>query len=323
MTVDMDAIRKDYERQKQEKAEREAARASAGSKNYWKKKEGLNTLRIVPIDAGNGKWYKQHQEAWVNKRPICPPSSVDPEAFDPYIEYLNTLRAVEGEQGKRAYNAARPTASVTFFAIDRDEEDKGPKKVTLNQSHFDQITELMFDFKFGNIADPVDGFDLIIKWTKQKKDGSGKIIVKGETKISAAPRPTPLASPEVVQDWMSKDLFKAYRVGVPSEPEYITAVIEGTLDAYFAKKKAERENAGPSEPAEEAPPVAPQTSSVASEAADVANELDDLAPKFFARVGGVDDLEPKTLTVIRAKYGQDVEVRGVDQTNWTPMKDLL
>lgn len=334
-TVDRDALRQEYEEHKKKEAEDRAKRDAYDNapakveKRYWKPTTGKDangniipqkhTLRIVPIPGNGGKWYKDYHEAWVNKKPICPPSTVDPEASDPFVPYLAALRAVEGDAGKQAYMSARAKHVAVCFVVDRENEDLGVQKWTLKWREFMQIQSIMYDAEAGEIYNVNDGRDLIVMYTRG--DMSGAI------NISAAFKTSPLGDEDATAEWTALDLWGSYRVGEPSDPEYITAVIEGTVNEFFEQKKAEwaakkaaEENSTP----EEAAPVDAPTHSTQEAAEAAVDALEAFAPKFFVKSpkDGSTLPEPVTLASARADYGPDVEVQDMDMSGWKKLGEV-
>lgn len=215
-------------------------RLNTGNKvQYVKLTPGKYTFRILPPPEGMPlPWleYKQVSNVGPNNRVVTPPHQYDPSIPNVIAEEVARLEALGDEASLEQAKGLREKTTYAMFVIERGHEGKGPQLWTASQK---DIQDLLVYFANpdagGDISHPEQGRDLFITVTPDpKKMFRGKPVMNKKFGLKMVV--TPLGNPE----WISENLFEKYRIGRPSDIDYIRAALAGTDKEWVEQRKAER-----------------------------------------------------------------------------------
>ncbi len=233
-------------------------------------KPGLNVIRIIPAKLPREDFWVELLKSFSigpNNKTVTRPDQFGlPDAVADEIERLNSL---EDEASKARASKMRAKKRAVMMVIDRNEEEKGAQVWETNVAMvLRDILGICADASYGDITDPETGVDLKINYTP----GDQKKGIFPKWQILPERHSTPLGHPEVLES----DLFEDFKIETPSEPDYIKACLDGTVDAYLAAKRAERaeesvESSAPGAPAPtpSAAPAGPEDEAVEAELAKI------------------------------------------------------
>ena len=192
----------------------------------WRPQEGeTSTVRLISFPDNDGQPFA---ERWfyygigANRGLLTPHQFGDP---DPFQELINKLR---DDGSKESYELAKklyPKMRSYAYVVVRGEEDKGPRIWSFGKTVYQDLLNIMLDEDFGDITDPLEGFDIKVECTKQP----GRKWAN--TSVRARPRSTPLSEDKSqIKQWMDNlpsldDMFtcKSY--------EELEKIINEWLDA--------------------------------------------------------------------------------------------
>lgn len=244
--VDMDLVRETHE----------ALRYGA---DYLKLKPGKNTLRILPPWGNKKAFWVEYDQCWgvgPNKKKVVLHSE-ESDPNHPMVAYLEALKASEDEASKKRYEANRRKARVAMFAVRREDEGaQKPKLFDTNRRVFKKILTIMLDPDYGDISDPEKGVDIVIHYTpKEENKETGGQFPGWE--VQPRRHSTPLGTPPQVKAWLEEDLFERYRVGKPSDPDYVRAVLAGEEQEWIAARRAAGQQVDAHDDSDDNTPPAP------------------------------------------------------------------
>lgn len=259
MAIDLEAVAEEY---RALKAEAEKQERGAWYYPKFKPQEGSNVIRILPPFPDREKrvsWITRMVSYSVgpNKRMIVPPSQFDENREDPLRDHIQQLQLSGDEASKKRASKIRPKKRVFMWVIVRsvngsptdengeNHEAKGPQLWSTSPTVLTKIQTMLMNPDIGDITDPENGFDLLLTYTPGEKSANG--FAKSDLQL--LPKQKPLGDPE----WYAEDLFIKYKIGEPSEVDYIRAVLEGKEEAYNEQRKQARQAEKDSEPAPPAP----------------------------------------------------------------------
>lgn len=234
-------------RQKQAELEREG---NFGDKaEFWKPKEGENTIRIVPAYGDREDFYMEYKVCWKvgpNKKKIIPRTANGLPGPDPLQEYTDELARKTDEASLKELQRISPKTEFAMFIIDRQDEAKGPQAWTPSITPFRDVLRIMADPDYKDITsvyptadeEATGARDLKVTYTPGTKTKNGF----AEYHIQARAKGTPLGTEEQIREWTGVDLFEKYRVGEPHEAAYVNAVLQGKEQEYINARKANRDD---------------------------------------------------------------------------------
>lgn len=163
----------------------------------WKPKPGRNVIRILP---GVGKmedffWQDvgSHYPPGSNRGFMCPDFTIGEKC--PICEFVNALFSAGDEASKGLAGKLKKRKQFWMNVIDREDEDRGVQIYKPGPTVFQALAALVNDPDYGEIYDPDNGQDVIIK-----RAGTG---IETEYQVMVRPKQTPLHSNETVaQGWL-------------------------------------------------------------------------------------------------------------------------
>lgn len=201
---------------------------------YFKKKKGRNTLRFLPPSGDRDVFHKVSVVSFgVGSRSTRIIHPTDPNAENPMEEYLKELQA-SGSQADidRAHNMRGKTQFLAMV-IDRANEEVGPQVFAMTPRLWNSVRAIALDAEYGDISDPVTGCDIHFHYTPGNETANGF----AETSVMPARNSSPLGQ----EEWATTDYFALGRVGEPTEPDYVRAVLADRVAEFVAEKKATRD----------------------------------------------------------------------------------
>lgn len=248
-----------------EEAKREAEESKKGGGEgrfseieYLKFEVGENRFRILPV-VGERKvpWVKgkvAHNLGSNGKRMVRP-------KFDdlcPLKKYLDDLYSKGDAVSKERADASWPKNRVWMWVVPRAPHPQAGKRCLYecDIKTWPDIAGIFADPEYGYIADPTNGRDIKIIYTPADASHGRPFPIR---EVRTAASNTPLGTAEEIAAWTAKDWFDEYEIGVPMDPGYIKAVVEGKEEEWKAAKKAENDakkaaSGGQGEPDAFAPP---------------------------------------------------------------------
>lgn len=208
---------------------------------YLKLGQGKHALRILPPPPGMKlPWleYKRCSDVGPNKKFVVPPNQFDPSEPDVIGEEIARLEALGDEASLKRAKEMRPRTTWAIFVIDRAHEGMGPQLWSATQTHIQALlTFIANPDAGGDITDPEEGRDVIIdiQPNAEGKTFRGKVVM--EWKFAVKLKATPLGNPA----WLSENLFEKWKIGRPSDTDYIRACIAGTEKDFVEQRKQERD----------------------------------------------------------------------------------
>jgi hypothetical protein len=235
---------------------------SGGKVPYLKLGVGKHALRILPPPEGMPlPWmeYKRCTNVGPGNKFVVPPHQFDPSQPDPIGEEIARLEALGDTASLQRAKDMKPKTVFAMFVIERGHEGKGPQLWTATPKQVqDLLTFIANPEAGGDITDPETGVDLLVTISP---DQSGKLF-KGkpvnEWRFALKRNSSRIDNPA----WLSENLFEKWKVGRPSDVEYIRACLAGTdqqwLDERKAQRAKERAETAEDTPAEGASPSLPK-----------------------------------------------------------------
>lgn len=225
-------------------ANEEKQRISYEKIKYVKLGPGKHVLRILPPPAGMNLPWKKYivaRDVGPNKCRVVPPHQYDPSLPNPLDDEIERLKGLGDEASLQRAKDMRPKTEYAMWVIKRGEERLGPQLWTATKTQVNQILAWRCDPENGDITDPEKGLDIKIEGAPAQNGKKGT-----EYTYSLSRKESPLGN----DDWLETNYFEKFKVGRPSDVEYIEAAIAGTEKEYLARKRVEREaqrNTGPQE----------------------------------------------------------------------------
>lgn len=164
----------------------------------WRPPENEETtIRIIAFPNNEGQPFK---ERWFYYGIGNNPGLLAPYQFgkpDPIQELITKLRSDESKESyelaKKLYPKMRSYAAV----IVRGEEDKGVRLWNFGKTVYQDLLKVMLDSDYGDITDPVAGYDIKVSSTKTP----GRDFA--ETSVRPRNKPTPLSSDKAqAKEWI-------------------------------------------------------------------------------------------------------------------------
>ena len=228
----------------------------------WTPNRGRNQIRIIPAFSDGGDFFKEYQAAFKvgpNQKMVVPRAQYG-LGDTPFQTYYDALVASDDPAKQEEASRIKPGVQVIVFVIDRADEAKGPQIWYATERQMRDVMKYVVDPRYGDITTAVpnqDGRgarDLIIDFTP--KGQSGNRYAKYEILPDAGP--SNLGTDEQTAEWLAVDLFEKYKVGRPSDAEYIEAVLNGTDGEFVAAQRSGEAdgNPRPQHPVS-SPPLAP------------------------------------------------------------------
>lgn len=200
----------------------EANRLQAKEKpNYYKFKNGRNTVRIVPPSKGQRSPFKEIFQHFVPtpsgiRAFVCPRRMGGGECL--VCEKANEMNNIPGQEEQARNLFAKRKFIVNV--IDRDDEDKGPQVMSIGKTVYEGLMKLAADpVDGGDFTHPVDGYDVIIE-----RSGSG---FNTTYTVRASRSNSPLhAEEEVMKAWFDAK-YDLEVLGTPMESDKISGYLKG------------------------------------------------------------------------------------------------
>lgn len=201
--------------------------AEIGSGDFFKPKEGKNTVRILPPWSKEGVWYKEtvmhygfKTEGGKEKGFACL------KMFDkdcPICDKVESLKQ-EGAEGKELADRIRPR--MKYYANVLDYKTGKVMIWGFSAKTLGTLLSYSADQDYGDISHPEKGFDVIIERT-----GTGK----NDTRYDIRCRPKPSALPDDI-DWAEQ--MNDLDTEVAEEPD--EDKLEEALERFGGETKEER-----------------------------------------------------------------------------------
>lgn len=239
----------DINRIKQRLAEMESSQQgrerTANSELFWKPAPGKNVVRILPYKYRPEFPFLEllfHYE--VAGHTLISPTSVDPTAPDPIIEFAAKLRTTRDKEDFKISNKISPKLRIYVPIIVRGEEEKGVKFWGHGQKVYTELLKTIDDPDYADISDIKTGRDITIEYEAPTEKNK-----YGDTTIRVKPNTSPLLS----KDAMDTDEGRACIASIKAMPsiEQIFTIptydeLKEALDKYL-KAGAEAEGESPKE----------------------------------------------------------------------------
>lgn len=222
----------------------------------WKPEPGKQVVRILP--------YKYRPE-WpflelsfhfeVAGRSLISPTSIDPSAPDPIIEFANKLRTTSDKDDWRIARKISPKTRYYVPILVRGKEDEGVKFWGHGQMVYTELLKHMDDPDYGDVTDPKEGRDVTVEYTEPTEKDKW-----GSTSIRVKPSTSPILSPAVVASPAGKLIMESIKT-MPSVEEIFAVPtydeLKQLLDKYInaAKGVNEPEVTEPAEAEEDEKPL--------------------------------------------------------------------
>ena len=206
----------------------------------WKPKAGRNVIRILPGAGKMGDFFWQdvgsHYPPGSNKGFICPDFTIGEKC--PICEFADSLFQAGDDESKDLARNLKKRKQFWMNIIDREDEDRGVQIYKPGTTVFQAIAALINDPDYGEIYDPDNGQDVIIK-----RAGTG---IDTKYDVMVRPKPSSLHSdPEKVDEWLDSapDLSPVGLTDNSSEDDNITKNEEGWVINPVAIMPYDRLNA--------------------------------------------------------------------------------
>ena len=175
------------DKQRAKLAERLKGQKERGKSVWWRPEEGKNLIRFTPYPHGDDPFieYYYHYNLSSDKKPVlCPKRTFGKEC--PVCDFVATLWKGENSDEKLAkqLNAKQRIHSPV---IDRNREEDGIKLYSYGGQLYEKLLETMLDPDFGDITDPKNGCDVLVRY---EKASAGNPFPK--TDITVKPKETPM-----------------------------------------------------------------------------------------------------------------------------------
>jgi hypothetical protein len=207
------------------------ARANNGGKAQdflFKPEEGLNTIRIVPLQGSDDPFQELLFHFGLGGKTYLSPRSFG--GRDPIAEFSDSLVA-KGGLSKEEYKEAKklsPQKRTYLPVVVRGKESEGVKFWAFGATVMKQITEIMLmEEDYGDITDPKTGHDIRVNFTPQEKSDTNF----AKTTIMAVPRPSVLTADEALLDRLlnQQPVLKECVGKVPTYEE-LSSVLQALLN---------------------------------------------------------------------------------------------
>lgn len=207
MAIDLNKVREFYEK------------LQGSTTSFWVPKPGTNLIRILPVDSGDGLFFKEVLVHFVpGSTPFVCLKYVSPDNVCPACQYVDELR--RSENAADIELARRLSAKRRFLMciVDLDDTEAGVQIFSCGAEVLKQILAYFADPDWGDITDPDKGYDIIIE-----KTGVG---LRTTYTVRARKTPTPLPDKSLLNRLPSLD--KAL-------PIYDESTIKQILENYKSK----------------------------------------------------------------------------------------
>jgi hypothetical protein len=187
MAIDFDAIRK------------KLGQLSGGSSKrntMWRPpQDETTTVRLIAFTDNNGNPFKERYFYYnIGNNPglLAPYQFGKPDPINELIQKFKSEGSKEGyEMAKKLYPKMRTYAAV----IVRGQEDEGVKLWAFGKTVYQSLLNIMLDPDYGDITDPVDGYDIKVTVSKQ----AGKMFAN--TEVMPRPKQTALGTKKQIKEW--------------------------------------------------------------------------------------------------------------------------
>lgn len=153
----------------------------------WKPEPGKQVIRILPYKYRPDWPFLEllfHYE--VANRTLISPTSIDPSAPDPIIEFAEQLRKTSDKDDWRIARKISPKQRIYAPIIVRGKESEGVKFWGFAQMVYTELLKHIDDPDYGDITDPKSGRDITVEYeapTEKNKYGNTTIRVKPSTSL--------------------------------------------------------------------------------------------------------------------------------------------
>jgi hypothetical protein len=184
----------------------------------WKPELGEYRIRILPWkDAKDGQPFHERQFYYIgeNKGLLAPYQFGKP---DPINDLIKKLYSGGKAEDKALAKKLLPKLRVYAPVIVRGQESQGVMVWSFGKMVYQRLLGFFVDAEIGDVTDPNEGFDLVVKITKQQ----GKQF--NDTTVDAARRPSKLSDDsKQVEAWLNSipNIDDMYRLKEPSELEAV------------------------------------------------------------------------------------------------------
>jgi len=187
MAIDFDAIRK------------KLGQLSGGSTKrnvMWRPpQDETTTVRLLAFTDNNGNPFKERYFYYnIGNNPglLAPYQFGKPDPINELIQKFKSEGSKEGyEMAKKLYPKMRCYAAVVV----RGQEEEGVKLWAFGKTVYQNLLNIMLDPDYGDITDPVDGFDIKVTVSKQ----AGKMYAT--TDVMPRPKQTELGTKKQIKEW--------------------------------------------------------------------------------------------------------------------------
>ena len=213
MAIDFDAIRKKLNQLSGNNSRRNV---------MWRPTEGdTATVRLLSFPNNDGQPFK---ERWFYYNVGNNPGLLTPHQFgdpDPVQELINKLRSDNSSTQKESYELAKklyPKMRSYAAVIVRGEEDRGVRLWSFGKTVYTDLLNIMLDEDYGDITDPLEGFDVKVECVKQPGRKWAMTSVRARPKSSKVTE-----DPKQAKEWIDNipNLDDMYSCKTYSELEKI------------------------------------------------------------------------------------------------------
>lgn len=150
-----------------EEMEKTAAALPTGGGNFFKPRQGKNVVRLLPPPVGKQPWFVWHKHFFSlgqeRKNIIC--AKYQYEEPCAVCQTGQKLRASGNKLDSDKARAYEPTSQVYMNVVDMLEPEKGVQLWTLTPVGFKAVKDAIDLSQVKNVADPVNGFNILFKRT--------------------------------------------------------------------------------------------------------------------------------------------------------------
>lgn len=155
--------------------------------SIFKPKKGETIIRIVPwIGNRNNPFIEMHFHYLGNKTYLSPLTHGNP---DPIAEFADSLRSTGDKDDWTNAKQFTPKLRTYVPIVVRKEEEEGVKFWSFGKTVYQELLSFINDEDYGDITDPVNGRDIVVKFTPAKESDTGF----AKTEIRIKPNVSPLS----------------------------------------------------------------------------------------------------------------------------------